>query len=1289
MSTILKSAAMSLLSKTLQTFLSKYISDVDVEGVALPSLYDGISSGWGVRLSNVHLREGVELMQTLPGTIPKKRKRKSVRTKRPSSETTKIPDESRRKRSETPPTVPNVHRQTRRDSRTEKVSEGEAMDNSEQMIKHDVEDDDDSLELQVLTSRSHTDDEDERPSTPVQDSKSLLSCFYSTPRTAKRMIGINRSSFHNQGTINSLDSSIQEDQTADQSEGTFKEDLPPPLPFTEDDNSRLKDEDQIANTQMSEEETKSETVDQSSSLDEEEQEEYEEYDQPMSLRLGHGGRIGTLDVRLVDKDLHIHVEDCFLTIEAIPIPPEDGDPEKEENNEPGDKAQESSAQGENDGAESSAKQEAKKAASKAKNSELPRKTVGERVLADNPLARAISAIPHLFLRDIRVRIILRDEAPQAAASEEAETEEPKSAVDVSEPSSADTVVDLAVEFLSVTSGQDVLSHFKPAEEESYSNTLDDTATVASRPNPKAPMSSIPSFSSMDSAMEQNKYLLRHIRTGRGPEGGIWLRIIPPQQNQTLKPRSFETDLYATWARNRWLTTTEGHFFRCSGIDIRARIYLGTKKEAARYTWFYDDYEDDEDYEEYDENMLDSMLWSVDYVAPGPQLPFPPTNPHMSRGDGGTPVKDRDQVPEAAHHLAGVDPYGDSPADESEGIIYQKDSNGIQSSKISSCFHRVARGMTPGSCKDCQHLPCDTCSLCWDQPRRNEGVTHDNLLDSSLPMPGLVLQFTIREPLELNVERSTLDSIGLLRGLFTKKTDGKGSKGESMEAQGQDPTATKANALDVATPEEATHTTNSSTNPLVGHSSDEGEEDEAWTEAFPQPENVQVIGIHLAKIHCRIHVMRKFPESDQCLFFYYWDVDANCVNLDYQVLSPLRNSSSHGNVSLQDVRFDVGHLSMKEFKGLDCHQLVLLGLRHDEQNRDRCDSSASAVSLEHDDDPKSPWPSTACVLLEVPPPPETLIYQSRHRHGVQLRFVSVSTTSLASPRTAQTSIRSSINLRLGATSIDMPWKKKNELMEVRSEVMDCLFGGSKVQDNPRTDKSDVADGKGDAPPHSEDSSPRNDPSGKSAASSKADMLMRYNIQVDSGGVSIPPLIKVGLPLTRFSGERSPESGMFIETMLHHFQFSFGEQHPSSMLSSGPNYLSLLQLASLPEKVRSRVLMFLDDLEPLEEALEVKKEKNHFMKYRTVNKAIVKVAKKRGLVVDSAFSSTNSRTQDQSTSSNNTNRTANNEKNSVDVKNNDDTTNNNNSRRRTLMTELLQLDNNELEKLFAIHQQQKAT
>jgi len=77
-----------LLSKTLLTFLYKYLSDVDVEGIEMPSLYgsssEGSGSGWGVRLSNVKLREGAELM-TLPGSVVKQ-KQKQKKSKAATSD---------------------------------------------------------------------------------------------------------------------------------------------------------------------------------------------------------------------------------------------------------------------------------------------------------------------------------------------------------------------------------------------------------------------------------------------------------------------------------------------------------------------------------------------------------------------------------------------------------------------------------------------------------------------------------------------------------------------------------------------------------------------------------------------------------------------------------------------------------------------------------------------------------------------------------------------------------------------------------------------------------------------------------------------------------------------------------------------------------------------------------------------------------------------------------------------------------------------------------------------------
>ena len=94
--------AKSLLSKTLRAFLRKYLENIELESIDYGSsssssktaggnannLNHGTgtgNSGWGVRLSNVKLREGMELVK-LPGkrkrVFTRKRKVKRNREKR-------------------------------------------------------------------------------------------------------------------------------------------------------------------------------------------------------------------------------------------------------------------------------------------------------------------------------------------------------------------------------------------------------------------------------------------------------------------------------------------------------------------------------------------------------------------------------------------------------------------------------------------------------------------------------------------------------------------------------------------------------------------------------------------------------------------------------------------------------------------------------------------------------------------------------------------------------------------------------------------------------------------------------------------------------------------------------------------------------------------------------------------------------------------------------------------------------------------------------------------------------
>ncbi len=292
MSTILKTAAMSLLSKTLQTFLYKYLSDVDVEGVALPSVYDG--SGWGVRLSNVKLREGVQLMEQMPGKERKRRKR----------------SKKKRKQKVTPPTVsrvgeqdkeledmslqqPSIHTDTHDfpDERPNQFQRGTEVYEEFQEI---------SLHLNDMghyhASRSRTnsyddlrvpvDDEEltsppSRPSTPLQDSKSIFSCFTK-----------GRDKQHNNArTMPEIDAPDEGNDVTSK----------PPVSVVEESTmyrqvSALASDEKKEAGHMEGSARTGVTVEQDESDDED---DYEDYEQPYKLCLGDNGRIGTLDIRYV------------------------------------------------------------------------------------------------------------------------------------------------------------------------------------------------------------------------------------------------------------------------------------------------------------------------------------------------------------------------------------------------------------------------------------------------------------------------------------------------------------------------------------------------------------------------------------------------------------------------------------------------------------------------------------------------------------------------------------------------------------------------------------------------------------------------------------------------------------------------------------------------------------------------------------------------------------------------------------------------------------------------------
>lgn len=1291
MSTYLKSATMSLLSKTLQAFLTKYLSDVHVEGVTLPS-YDG--SGWGVRLSNVELREGVQLMKQIPGRVVKKRKVRRRRRKKPKPEDTSRLDNSeesfhttnsRKEKNYTKEGTESLtHTSETQDVTADTVPEtnlfnaelrgsdkfnsnGEKIASPRRGRTNSAISTAD-LEVEVTTSADYYTDEDiecdshddARPPTPEQ-SKSMFACFYNSRNGGRN--NINDNSLHKEQQSNGGTEATISGESSSKDTGKTSS-------MTDNSIDHLGEDEDLY----------------------EYYEEEEDCELPLRLCLGEHGRIGIVDVRLIGKELHVMVEDAMITIEAIPILTKDDNFEtdgthKTVNEVPGrDNQYTTNGDGtakesgkitkEDDGGSTDSATAGAKNSTKNTKPEPKRHTVGDRVLADNGLAKMISSIPHLFLRDVCIQLIIRDEPITTTAEKDTSS----TATDNSsshgyakaQPSTKDTMVEFGIDFLSVTSGEDILSNFQQAHttgEEGLQDLNNDNDIDSSRRSGTSFADSVsskpptllktPSNVVDANGEHKNEYLVRHIRTGRGPSGGISIQLFVPNSGVSRIVTKSTASSGDIWACQHWISYTKNHLLRCSGLDIQARIHMGTKRVDAGYSWFYGEYVEDDD----EGSEIDSLILfdgSMATVGPGPQLPLPPPIPpidirqsltppnehRMSRGNtpGRSSFENTLEDELASGTLSSIHPGVD---------VNHIDAHGIQSCKVPSSFHRVSRGMLLKSCKDCMQLPSDVSDLCWEVPLKSN-VKEESSLDSSIPMPGLTLQISIRDPLEINVDRRNIESIGLIKSLFTnpaspkpaddnhpkKEIETGHSASETVALQSGDATQTSTtstgffSSLLYAKPEETIY---------------EEEMPEDSFESFMQPESISVMGIYLADTNIRVQVMQEGEGDCRNLTFCYWQITTKCLTIDRQTLvSPEK--------SFSDLKLDVGRLVWDEYQGTSIKSLVSLGLQHLDDNRKRCDSSSSISSMIDDHtENRAPWPSTACALLDIRPPIESLPYKSREGHGLQLRLVSVPSSNESDVDLVS---RSNLYVRLGLTTIDSKWAIKNEVSVTIREIMKILFGPkealSRTTDNI-PEHGDEKNGTNDATESKEENQESESPQARS--------LMTYTIQIDSGNISLPPCIEVKMPMTRFSGERSSLAGFSIESLLGNIDFAYGAREPKTQRHPP----LLLHIAGLPESVRLHILLCLKDLSPLEVALNVKKEKNPFRRIKSVDKAILKTAKK----ITKKASNTTSKKK----SSNGHFSSFPSPRGSLM-----DSAN----RRQKILTEIMKLDDTELTKLWSVHQ-----
>ena len=195
------------------------------------------------------------------------------------------------------------------------------------------------------------------------------------------------------------------------------------------------------------------------------------------------------------------------------------------------------------------------------------------------------------------------------------------------------------------------------------------------------------------------------------------------------------------------------------------------------------------------------------------------------------------------------------------------------------------------------------------------------------------------------------------------------------------------------------------------------------------------------------------------------------------------------------------------------QIIFLGVRQRVVDFD--DMTVETYITSDKNHNRSSWPSIAAALLDIPPPPESLVYEERERHGLQLRYITV-----LDPAEERDHYRRTANLRVGAATIDAPFAIKNEIVKVIREAKTSILGP------PKTDVASM-----------------------NAEKKPTDSVMKYKAIAEGGRVRLYPLIEASLPFVTFDGEISSEAGFSIKTFYDQVKASYGRTTAIRALDTG--------------------------------------------------------------------------------------------------------------------------------------------
>lgn len=1061
--------AKSLLNKTLRAFLRNYLENIELDSIdygygssstssstataagnkaADDSNCDaagGGSSGWGVRLSNVKLREGMELVK-----LPGKHKRiitrkKKVKTKRD----TKL--------------CPNLDFvstpiATNKATITPQVDDDSGGGNESRGLQHyptiDVDDSDISFceehTMETTSSVSRRDSDNgycsSNSTSPTEPNRLLCrlpsgNCMSASARESATYLHETES--QTESVINAKGGKSCAQETADHNSKLF-----------------------TSNRTLAHNSVDDESGSEDGSYTEMDDEVVIEED--LTLVVGAGGSIGTLNIRYIGRELHVTVEDAHLIIEAVPTTESSLNREKESSKSPQPKMKhEQTTVGDAD--------------SSSDTTDNKKPTIGEKIEKKSLIARCLSLIPHLFLRDCRLTLIFPEETGCNESNDD----------------SCDdcTLLECGIDFLSVTSGDDFLdaSHFDTEKKATNG------AHPKLQPQSKLSMSMATddSYSGACNFQSQiNVFSRKRIRTGKGPDGGVWLKIQPPLGKNIPQYRSRQPN-GPVWARKRYLDSSQSILLRCSGLDFQSRLLVDREDLVHDVSNAWSN--------EYDDYTMDSMLFGVDYVDP------------MSL---------------TRHQIKAKMKKSQYLESEPQNDV---DSNGIQSIPFASNCHWTAQRVHRTHCEN-SHIPLKDCYSCWSEcvqnksepPSASVNRIRKGNMNEVMPLPGFVFCLSISDPLEVNVDLCSLQSLGYINSLFTAKNQA------PCEEQGSNSSNTVGNESKKSG---QLYATQSST-----------DFDEESFPSYMQPHTMYLSSLSVSNITIRVQAIRPTYEANY-FQFRFWQFEGKSIHYEESQIDADEQF-------LRDATFHVGSIECRDFTGV-CEKSLVSIAGYDDTNNAGSICRLGEVHL----------PCTAARVIGVSylAPNDKRTSSS---YAVHLRLIQSDLPSFdVSEKSVSTSRAGYIDIRIGLTDIDVDDNIIGDVSDATNDATSIIFPAQTTSNEIQVKEP------------------------------KRDINWLCQVSMTGGSVVYTPHVRLKIPRSNFRMRMGPE-GLSFETLLRGLSIEYG-----SYPSEKPTMPSIIPLCSLPETLRMHILLYLNDLSPLEEVLNVKvKQQPLFLRCHALNKLL---------------------------------------------------------------------------------------